>query len=1015
MSQPENESKPDSARTFPPKVPLAPCDCDSDPIEGLKRLFVDFFQGQSIAAGRDPASRPVFLRQHGVAHGAFTINPDLPADLRVGVFGQSPYYRAWVRFSSDVQPGRPDLKGTMGIAIKLFGVEGAKLLGPDDDAPTHDFVLQNHHVFFVDTAKDMCEFTCESLHGRDSEYIEAHPTTGRILDEMAKTVPSVLATAYWSVLPFRFGDGRHAKYKVVPVDVPESDGSPDLVDPGYLRTDLTARMRKGPTQFHFLVQFQTNDQDMPLDAATVLWSEEVSQPVHVATLTLPQQDLEVRGQATYGENLAFNIWRVLPEHSPVGSLALARKTVYQASADNRRNVNGIPTGEPDRPRPEQFEPGVDYPPAKDRRIVRAAIHPAIGVARVGNSEAEYFIGPQVADPPPASPGFYRDGRGAIKRQAAEFRIYGFNAAGEVVREITADSARLAWSVHLANKKAAWYRWRIAMDVPEAATVAMPLRNDKITDPAARKTLAIDAGLHSIAGKLTKLELKGGFLGVDVMLGELHTDELGRLRVLGGRGVSATPNNSPIFVQDDEDSFGNANGWHDDVADGPVTATVEIDGQSIPVEPAWVVSAPPNYGPQIKGVRTLFDLLYDLFVQAGWLTGPPPVVSFRRHVYPILQRLSGLQWVNQGFAAQFGHDGRYNFEDPEFAAALSRKAPDNAFDPNKEFRRQILNSFRPPQAPDGNQLPWPWVYGDAMEVPAVATSRQNASISQTQYAVLQKWMAGKFVDDWAAAPESPTRIEDVPLAKQPAVLDRAALEFCLADAFHPGCEVTWPIRHLTMFSKPFRIRHAPPDTQPKSFGPTLTQQEVLSTNGPLFEQGPGDLTRWMALPWQADTAFCRSGYDRAYDPFLPTFWPARVPNQVLSEPDYTVVIDPKASMEDRIEAFSNRADWVEPLGHGEIATQMEAMVTIFGSMGLLEVMPGPKDGAAFPQVMHVATYGPDVAPSAIQKVAAVAKAAVPLAAQPGAVASAPETIPRGANFRSDEEARGAPLPVRHRKS
>lgn len=32
------------------------------------------------------------------------------------------------------------------------------------------------------------------------------------------------------------------------------------------------------------------------------------------------------------------------------------------------------------------------PPAKDTRIVRAAIHPAIGIAPIGNSEREYFLG-----------------------------------------------------------------------------------------------------------------------------------------------------------------------------------------------------------------------------------------------------------------------------------------------------------------------------------------------------------------------------------------------------------------------------------------------------------------------------------------------------------------------------------------------------------------------------------------------------------------------------------------------
>ena len=29
-------------------------------------------------------------------------------------------------------------------------------------------------------------------------------------------------------------------------------------------------------------------------------------PIHLATLILPRQDLDTRGQAPYGENLAFN-------------------------------------------------------------------------------------------------------------------------------------------------------------------------------------------------------------------------------------------------------------------------------------------------------------------------------------------------------------------------------------------------------------------------------------------------------------------------------------------------------------------------------------------------------------------------------------------------------------------------------------------------------------------------------------------------------------------------------------
>lgn len=641
----------------------------------------------------------------------------------------------------------------------------------------------------------------------------------------------------------------------------------------------------------------------------------------------------------------------------------------------------------------------------DAHIVRAAIHPAIGIARVGNSQNKYFIGPQVLEPRPESVGFYRDAHGAIKRQAAQFRIYGYNAAGEVVRELTADCADIRWSAHVANSKAAWYQWQMAMDIPEANAVVLPLRNAAITDPAGRATLIIDGGLHSISGKnASGIMFAGSFTGVQVKLGELRTDDEGRLLFLGGHGVSASPTNSPIFNPSDGNTFINADGWYDDMSDGPVTAEVSIEGRTVPVEPAWVVTAPPNYAPQIKAVRTMYDLMYDLYVQAGWIAAPQPI-SFSRDVYPILRSLSGLQWVNQGFATNFGHNGRYDFENPEFIAQLAWKPAGDEYDLNEEMRQQILNSFRNPSVTDSNQLPWPWLYGDAMDVPAGLSPRQNATVTETQHGILKRWAAGDFESDWSSATPPPATIDDVALAEQPAMLDRAALEFCLADAFHPGCEMTWPMRHLTMYNQPFRIRHRPANTPEPDYGTTLTQQQALAVNGPLYEQGPGDLTRWMGLPWQADTAYCRAGYDTHYDPFAPTFWPARVPNHVLTARDYAVVVDPTQPRERRLEAFTRRTDWNKPL-HGTVPEQMEQMVRVFGSMGLLDAREGVVGDPAFPADMMVASYGPDVAPADTEGI-------VDMTLTPSLKATR-RRVARGANFDSHEEAQQAPLPVRHPK-
>lgn len=995
-----------------PEKPAPPCDCDQDPVEGLKTLFVNYAQGVALARGREPATRPVFLRLHGVAHGAFVVRADLPADLRVGVFGQKAEYPVWVRFSGDIQPGSPDLKGTAGVGIKLFGVEGEKLLPPDQDATTHDFLLQNHDVFFVDTAKEMCEFTCLSLNNKFDQYVKEHPVTGQILQDMEKVVDTVLGTAYWSGLPSRFGDGRYVKYKLEPESVPGGAGKPDYDDPFYLRTDLIARLKQGEARFKFLLQFRTNDEDMPLDRATVRWSEQASTPVHVATLVLPCQDISIRGQSEYGENLAFNPWHALREHEPVGSIAAARKVVYQASADVRRDFNATPRGEPTGPRPEEWKPGTPYPPGKDDRIVRAAIHPAIGVARVGNSPEGFLIGPEVTEPAPEKPGFYRDAAGALKRQAARYRVYGYNAAGEVVGELTADTADIRWTVHVANRKAAWYQWTMALDIPEAAGSKVPRRNAAVTG-GQRKDLVIDAGPKTIRGKGTRgqeYEFRGSFQGVEVYLGEVRTDDAGRLLFLGGHGVSASPTGSTIFNENDPNGFINADGWYDDISDGPVSAEVTIEGRKVPVDAAWVLTAPPNYGPNVHGVRTLYDLLFDLYVRAGWLDAPSEV-SFRDDVYPLLRRLSTLQWVNRGFATQFGYNGPNDFEDPDYVAKLARVPRPGEVDLYGELRRQVFNSFRDPEGADNNQLPWPWIYGDAMDVPPANTPRQNAAVSPTQYLALMAWAAGKFVPFRGKPGDPPGAFSEVELPDQPAMLDRAALTFCLADAFHPGCEVTWPVRHLTMFHAPFRIRHRPPGVPEPDYGSMLTPAVALSLTGPLHAQGPGDLTRWMGLPWQADTGFCRSGYDTKYDPYVPTFWPARVPNQVLTEPNYQVVINTHEPRERRLAAFTARMVWTAPL-QGSTAGQMDQMVRVFGDMGLVEVRDGVSDDPDFPATMMVASFGPRVRPPAPPAVTPAVTAAAPVAPAALAAEELRRRALREAGWESEEQREKAPLPVRH---
>lgn len=600
-------------------------------------------------------------------------------------------------------------------------------------------------------------------------------------------------------------------------------------------------------------------------------------------------------------------------------------------------------------------------PTGDRTIVRAAIHPGIGIARVGNAKDAYYIGPQVPNPPPLPPQHYRDETGALKREAALFRIYGYNAAGEVVTELTDDTAEITWRAHVANQKSGWYQFHVALDSAEALTTvdasqrAPILRNVGIKD---RATLIIDPGPREISGTSKKGSKHhfdtGKFMGTPVYLGELQTDDKGRLIFLGGRGLSASYDGQPAK------DFANNEGWHDDTSDGPVEARVKIDGREVPVDSAWVATAPPNYGPQQKSVRTLYDLMTDVAIQAGMLARPRKPL-FGRDILPVFQRMTDLQWVNAGFAAGFGYGTAKDFRDSGWVDTLRSTGSDQ-----KELRQQLANSFRVFDRDGWAPMPWPWIYGDAMNVPPAKLAEQMAALTDTQLDLLQQWAAGDF-DPGDDPIDRASSLDKLPLALQPAALDRAAMEFCLADAFHPGCEMTWPMRHASMYRAPYRIRGGGrvPKKGIQPYGSNLSPEVAVSTTGPLYGQAPGSLTRWMAVPWQTDTASCRSayyaGYGPKYDPYLPTFWPARVPNHVLSEADYKKVINTKLPHDERVAAFNCRASWFQTLGSAGYLSQINYMVGHFDQMGLVSTLPGLKDDPDIPAEIQVAVLGPDAIP------------------------------------------------------
>src|SRR5215471_7433277 len=208
------------------------------------------------------------------------------------------------------------------------------------------------------------------------------------------------------------------------------------------------------------------------------------------------------------------------------------------------------------------------------KIHHLSIHPAIGIARLGNSEEHdgFYIGPEAPGIMADVHGQYRDAKHAIKRQAARFRIYAYSSDGCVLGELNQSDASVGsvqWTVKLANTKASFNRF-----VGRFGGETSP-RNADVGD---RSSLMITPAPKSIHGsKAGPIRFGDGrFLGLQVYLGEIRTDNHGRLVVLGGRGVSRqVASDGTVGDPGTITNYANNDGWHDDTSDGPVTAQVTL--------------------------------------------------------------------------------------------------------------------------------------------------------------------------------------------------------------------------------------------------------------------------------------------------------------------------------------------------------------------------------------------------------------------------------------------------------
>ncbi|HEU0302338.1 MAG TPA: catalase family protein [Longimicrobium sp.] len=291
--------------------------------------------------------RDAHPKMHGVVKAEFTVEPDLPEELRVGLFREPKTYRAWIRFSNQSDPMQPDIKKDIrGMAIKLMGVPGEKLLAAEKHEETQDFIVISTNVFVTKNVQEFDGLIRSMEWGLPGSILFAvtHPRFVWNLFKSNRTFANPLQIRYFSTTPYLFGPTA-VKYSAIP-RVTEPDSIPADPDPDYLRLAMVRSLERGDAFFDFAVQLQTDPVTMPIEDPGAAWSEAASPFRKVATIRVLQQSFDSDPQREFGENLSFTPWHSIPEHRPLGGINRARRMVYDFISAFRHEYNHAPRREP---------------------------------------------------------------------------------------------------------------------------------------------------------------------------------------------------------------------------------------------------------------------------------------------------------------------------------------------------------------------------------------------------------------------------------------------------------------------------------------------------------------------------------------------------------------------------------------------------------------------------------------------------------------------------------------------
>jgi deferrochelatase/peroxidase EfeB len=298
-------------------------------------------------------ARGFHVKSHVGLRATFTVLDDVPPEAKHGVFRNARTFPAWARLSNGYSGTRPDwMPDTLGLSVKLEGVEGARLLDGEEHAGTQDFVAVNQpyipvanpaQLITIATAPaNMLTAPVKLVQGVGLVHALSVVSWALRRSVRRMLVNSVTTEDYYSEAPITIGP--HAvKFKWQSCQT-SGRRPPGASWRNYLRDDLRRRLASGDLRFDFMVQFYADPIRTSIDGAYA-WDTADAPFVKLAELTIPQCDmdgLDAKQDEQLLRDMTFNPWHAIAEHRPIGNIQRARAMVYRASARYRAGNSDPP-------------------------------------------------------------------------------------------------------------------------------------------------------------------------------------------------------------------------------------------------------------------------------------------------------------------------------------------------------------------------------------------------------------------------------------------------------------------------------------------------------------------------------------------------------------------------------------------------------------------------------------------------------------------------------------------------